>query len=798
MPSNQIEMTPEFEHTLELLRSGSNVFLTGKAGTGKSTLIREFMAETSRRVVVAAPTGIAALNVEGYTIHRLFSFNPRTTVENVATGDYRPGRFAKTLKSLETLIIDEASMVRADLFDKVAHALSRFGPQPGQPFGGVQVVLVGDLLQLPPVVQGAEAEYFTSRYPTPYFFSADHFAREAFPTVYLTKVFRQLGDQRLTDMLNAIREGVLLEDARDELNARTDPDFVAPEEEFWLTLAATNRIVGARNKERLARLPGEEFTCLAAETGDLSLFDPPVEPKLTFKVGAQIMMQNNDSSDRWVNGTLGRIVDVFEDLDGPGVVVEFRDGTSAAFGPYTWDATRPVVNGGSLTHEVIGSYTQLPFKLAWAITIHKSQGQTLDKLIVDLSGGAFDFGQVYVALSRCTSLDGLVLKRDVLAKDLKTDRRVIRFLRDSTAARHHQRFAAIGMLTVGDEGRMSRPRPVEIAVAFDDGTAVSTLVNPTRDLANAREAYGISVTDVLLAPTLPEVWSVLGPLLEGFTPVGAGTDEALGLIDFELKRLGLVTPLPLGIEVPTDTLTADDRRALRAPTALARARAALAAFERSGVSDSSANSFEGHQLPDAGSAYLLTRDPDVTAPTSPLLPQLSDLLEVSQALGDVLLVGLDASVALTKRPGLGSGSTTPLRQRLVDQLAAAAHRPGRLPAEVLDRLRQADLVLGSQIGAAPELAQDATGDLDAALIPGARVCFTGEVQTSEGRYLERSDMEELARAHGLVPVNSVTKTKCDLLVVAELGTQSGKAKKALDFGKPIFAAEDFLAWLGRQ
>lgn len=798
MPSNQIEMTSEFEHALELLRSGNNVFLTGKAGTGKSTLIRQFMAETSRRVVVAAPTGIAALNVEGYTIHRLFSFNPHTTVDNVATGDYRPGRFAKTLKSLETLIIDEASMVRADLFDKVALALSRFGPQPGQPFGGVQVVLVGDLLQLPPVVQGVEADYFTTRYPTPYFFSADHFTREEFPTAYLTKVFRQLGDQRLTDILNAIREGVLLEHARDELNARTDPDFVAPEDEFWLTLAATNRIVGARNKERLARLPGVEFTCLATETGDLSLFDPPVEPRLTFKVGAQIMMQSNDSNDRWVNGTLGRIVDVVEDRDGPEVVVEFRDGTAASFGPYTWDATRPVVSGGTLTHEVIGSYTQLPFKLAWAITIHKSQGQTLDKLIVDLSGGAFDFGQVYVALSRCTSLEGLVLKRDVLAKDLKTDRRVIRFLRDSTAARHSQRFAAIGMLTVGDEGRMSRPRPVEIAVAFDDGTAVSTLVNPTRDLANAREAYGISVTDVLLAPTLPEVWSVLGPLLDGFTPVGAGTDEAVGLIDFELKRLGLVTPLPLGIEMPADTLTAEDRRALRAPTALARARAALAAFQRSGFSDSSATSFEGDQRPDAGSAYLLTRDPDVIAPSSPLLPQLSDLLEVSQALGDVLLVGLDGSVALTKRPGLGIGSTTPLRQMLVAQLAAAAHRSGRLPAEVLARLRQADLVLGSQIGDSLELAQDATAELDDALTPGARVCFTGEVQTTDGRYLERFELEDLARAHGLVPVNSVTKTKCDLLIVAELGTQSGKAKKALDFGKPIFAAEDFLGWVGRR
>ncbi|MGV0602789.1 AAA family ATPase, partial [Mycolicibacterium pulveris] len=187
-------------------------------------------------------------------------------------------------------------------------------------------------------------------------------------------------------------------------------------------------------------------------------------------------------------------------------------------------ATRPVVEGGSLRREVIGTFTQLPFKLAWAITIHKSQGQTLDRLVVDLTGGMFSTGQLYVALSRCTSLAGLVLKRPVLPKDLKTDRRIARFLRDSGDQATARRYCAIGMLTVGDEGRMSRPRPVELAVAFDDGTGLSTLINPQRDLADARNAFGISVSDVLLAPTLREAWAVIAPMLAGCTPVGVGVD----------------------------------------------------------------------------------------------------------------------------------------------------------------------------------------------------------------------------------------------------------------------------------
>lgn len=805
MASAPITLTEEFERALALLDAGHNLFLTGKAGTGKSTLIRHFMASTDKRVVVAAPTGIAALNVDGYTIHRLFSFGATTGLETVLSGSYRPGRFAATLASLDTLILDEASMVRADLFDMVVAALQRFGPRPGTPFGGVQVVLVGDLFQLPPVVTDHERGYFETRYATPYFFSADSYSRDDFPTVALTTVFRQLGDQRLTGLLNAVREGVLVERARAELNARTDPEFEPPDHEFWLTLAPTNRVVAARNRQRLDRLPGDVVVHHAVERGDLSLFEPPAERVLELKVGAQVMMLNNDSAGRWVNGTLGRIQRIGRDADGTWIDVELRDGSSAQVRPFTWEATRPVVDGGSLRREVVGTYSQLPLKLAWAITIHKSQGQTLDRLVVDLRGGAFDHGQVYVALSRCTSLEGLVLTRPVLPRDLKTDRRIVRFLRAATAPADGARRCAISILTVGKEGRLSRPRPVEIAVVLDDGTTISTLVNPQRDLDDARAAYGISVDDVLLAPTLAEAWSAIAPVIDGCVPVGVRIDEAIGLIDFELKRLGSAVALPIGAEIPARVLTAADRWDLAAPTASARARAAMAVLQREGLDTSGGAVFDLGEPGEPGEgsegglaaevAYLLTRDSHARPPTSAALPTLSALLSTSRLLSGVLLGG-DRAVLDPAWTSPDEAVAAVVRSVVAERLVAAAARTTGLPPVLTERLRRLELLLEVDVvdailaGGAAE-----RGTVAEVLHAGARVCFTGTAVDRAGRVWGREEMKAAAVACGLAPVDSVSRTRCDVLVVAEVGTQSGKARKARELGKPVLSADEFFAWL---
>jgi len=741
-------------------------------------------------VVVVAPTGIAALNVDGYTIHRLFSFSATTTLDDVRSGRYYPGRFAKLLSSLDTLIVDEASMVRADLFDQVAAALMRFGPVPGTPFGGVQIVLVGDLYQLPPVVHDAERSYLDARYATPYFFSADSFRSEDFPTVALTTVFRQQGDDRMAAILNEIREGVLVGHAREQLNARTDPEFVPPDDEFWLVLAPTNRLVTARNRERLERLPGDEITYLATRSGDLGMFDPPVEATLRFKVGAQIMMGNNDQFDRWVNGTLARVVAARLD-DGLVVTVEFADGDTADVRPFTWEATTPVVDGGSLRREVIGTYTQLPFTLAWAITIHKSQGQTLERMVVDLSGGMFSTGQLYVALSRCTSMNGLVLKRPVLPKDLKIDRRVVRFLRQAASDGRTRRYCGIGMLTVGDEGRMSRPRPVEFAVAFDDGTSLSTLINPQRDLADARQAYEITVSDVLLAPTLAEAWGIVSPMLAGCTPVGVGIDDTLGLVDFELKRLGLVVPMPLGADVPMSALAPEHRRGLSGATALERARAVLDAFTRSARGDSDSTPFDEAES-ESFHGHLVSRTPGEPTPASAHLPALSAVLDVSRRIGATLL-GHDTARATDVEPGTDTSWHSAARHSVADQLRSAASRTP-LTDEAMGRLRAAEEFLGVPI-VDESLEPALTGaDIAAVLLPGARVCFTGTAEDAAGRIVDRDEMADLAARAGLVPVASVTKTRCEVLITAEVGSQSGKARKAREWGKPVFSAAEFLTW----
>lgn len=818
--SNGIVLTDEIRHALELLHGGHDLLLTGKAGTGKSTLIRHFLDETEHPTLVAAPTGIAALNVGGYTIHRLFGFHPSHTVEHIRSSAYRPSRFATALSYLHTLVLDEASMIRADVFDMIAVALERFGPDPTQPFGGVQLVLVGDLFQLPPVVTEHEAAAFATVYDTPYFFSAKHFSRKHFPTVDLNHVFRQSDDPALTSILNSIREGSLVGHALERLNARTDPDFEPPDGEFWLTLTTTSRIAADRNRRCLERLPGDELAMEATTTGDVTDFEPPTARILSFKIGAQVMMLTNDPYDRWVNGSIGRVLDVTfgrrgdRDERGPVVVVEFTDGEVAEVALHTWDVTRPVSAGGTMRHEVVGTFTQYPFALSWAITIHKSQGQTLDRLVVDLSGGTFAAGQLYVALSRCRSLDGLVLTRPVHPRDLKTDRRITRFLRTLDTVSAPRRYCAIAALSVGDEGTRARPRPVELAVAFQDGTAVTTLINPQRDLAQARSAFGITVSDVLLAPTLLEAWTLLAPLLDGYTPVAVDVDRTLGELEFELRRLGSAAPLPLGVDVPGHRLTPGERARARSGSALTRARTALEALTRLSPEDNAAGSFDADLLDESEISYLVSRDADVPPPSSRVLPQLSAILEISARVGPALL-GLQHAtstptadvVSPVGGPADGAAvdpaprvvAMTPGDHELLDgasalvaeQIRRAAERVP-VTADVLTRLRHVGTVLGTDVTEGLEALPRA--DAAAVLTPGTRVCFTGSALDDAGVLLSRESIEALAIGTGLEPVDNVTKTRCDVLVVAEHGTQSIKARNARKWDKPILSVAEFLAW----
>ncbi len=404
-----------------------SVFITGRAGTGKSTLLRFFRTKSRKNVVVLAPTGVAALNVGGQTIHSFFGFRPDVTPETISPP---PIENRELYRKLDTVVIDEVSMLRADLLDCVDTFLRKFGKNRHLPLGGVQMVFIGDLYQLPPVVKREEAELFKRHYSSPYFFSAFAFAglRPAF--IELEKVYRQKESEFL-HLLNRIRNNTVTEEDLAKLNERVITDYEPKEGELSVYLTTTNDLARRVNEERLERLRGRMYLVYGSLQGNFAESDLPTDTVLRLKKGAQIMLLNNDSLGRWVNGTLGTII-AFPEIERREMLVEPHDGTMVEAGPYTWDIFTFVYDQSEkrVKAQKTGSFTQYPVRLAWAITIHKSQGLTFDRVIIDVGKGTFSHGQIYVVLSRCRSLEGVILKKPILKKHILMDWRIIRFLTD--------------------------------------------------------------------------------------------------------------------------------------------------------------------------------------------------------------------------------------------------------------------------------------------------------------------------------------------------------------------------------
>ncbi|PIR21300.1 MAG: AAA family ATPase [Deltaproteobacteria bacterium CG11_big_fil_rev_8_21_14_0_20_47_16] len=423
-----VELNAEFQQALAVMEdSHAHCFITGRAGTGKSTLLQYFRANTKKKVVVLAPTGVAAVNVQGQTIHSFFGFKPDITPEKAR-------RLAMTARrrnpksifhGVETIILDEISMVRADLFECMDVFLRTVRSNARIPFGGVQLILIGDLYQLPPVVTTAERSVFASRYPGPHFFNARVARDLQLEFVELTQVYRQ-PDPEFVTMLNAVRNNSLNEEIIARFNSRHNSQF-QPTDNGFITLTSMNEPAHLINAQRLSEIEAIEHRFSGDLEGEFTRDALVTDPVLTLKVNAQVMLLNNDSQGRWVNGTLGRVEEIR--LNDQTIIVELEDETVVEVTRHKWEVFRydfDTVSGSVIT-ESMGTFTQFPLRLAWAITIHKSQGKTYDRVVVDVGRGTFASGQMYVALSRCRSLEGLVLRQPLRRHHVIVDHRITQF-----------------------------------------------------------------------------------------------------------------------------------------------------------------------------------------------------------------------------------------------------------------------------------------------------------------------------------------------------------------------------------
>lgn len=412
--------------------SNKSIFLTGKAGTGKSTFVHYFTKKTKKNVLLVAFTGIAAINIGGQTIHSFFRFPLKPLLPNdPEIPIFKPfSQKRKILEQTDTIIIDEVSMLRADILEGLDYSLRINGGNRSKFFGGKQLILVGDIFQLPPVIDNSdevESELFKSIYDSEYFFDSLAY-RQLNPENYeFTKVHRQ-SDEHFINLLNRVRDCSIDNNGIDELNERYDPNYVLAPEEFVITLTSNNYLAKSENIAKLNLLPYKSHFFKANIVGDFKEDKYPTDLILALRRDSQIILVKNDSLDkgrRWVNGTIAKIEFCADEK----IEIRLKDGSVHNLEKETWENRRYEwdKNKGCIKSKIIGTFEQYPIKLAWAITIHKSQGLTFDNVIIDLGSGAFVNGQLYTALSRCKSLEGLKLKRKIRKEDIIEDKRIIDF-----------------------------------------------------------------------------------------------------------------------------------------------------------------------------------------------------------------------------------------------------------------------------------------------------------------------------------------------------------------------------------
>jgi ATP-dependent exoDNAse (exonuclease V) alpha subunit len=415
---NQLEINDKFKEAFDLINNTQScAFVTGNAGTGKTTFLRYYTIHAKKRTIVLAPTGVAALNCGGETIHSFFNFKSDVTLSKIKKKRLSDNSI---YKKVETIVIDEASMLRCDLLDCADKFLRLNREKHQEPFGGVQMVFIGDLKQLPPVVKKEEKHIFNTVYRSPYFLSAYSLNECMLHTIELTKIYRQQ-EAKFVSLLKAVRSGTITVEELSELNKKVSSSILDRPMSVYLT--TTNKKATYINRQYLSRI-NSDHAIFVAESENIENESKllPAEHELVIKKGAQVMMLNNDARGRWVNGSIGAVDDIRTSInsDKTLICVKFPNGRVEYVEPFKWELFKYKWNETQqqIETESAGFFKQYPLKLSWAVTIHKSQGKTFDNVVIDMEYGAFAPGQLYVALSRCTSFDGIKLSRPITKKDI--------------------------------------------------------------------------------------------------------------------------------------------------------------------------------------------------------------------------------------------------------------------------------------------------------------------------------------------------------------------------------------------
>lgn len=424
--TEEIKLSPHQQLALDLVVKGVSFFITGKAGSGKSTLlhrIRDHFEKSGQgSPIVVAPTGVAAVNVGGQTVHSLFGLD--TSFQNRGTNLVKNNHKSFSLiRKAPLIVIDEVSMLRADVMNAIDELCRAATRKRDIPFGGKQFVLFGDMFQLPPVVSDkVEREYFDNNWGGEFFFNAPMYWDFDIPMLELQRIYRQTGDMELVNSLNRVRENIIGPEDLELFNER-----VAPKPPQSVVLCTTRRVAGARNRAKLLELEEEMVVIEGKITGAFKKSSCPVPLHLELKLGARVMVMVNNKEEGYYNGSLGEVTKIYKDRTGIAVLLD--TGEEVQLGPHIWEQKKFKMTGGKVEQSTVGTFAQIPIRVAFAMTIHKAQGLTLDHVHIDLGSGAFACGQTYVALSRVTTREGLTLERPLSHTDIMVDPKVVKFYR---------------------------------------------------------------------------------------------------------------------------------------------------------------------------------------------------------------------------------------------------------------------------------------------------------------------------------------------------------------------------------